>query len=181
MTKIHTVVDAEGRPVRFVPSPGQAHGGRATADLFFHLPGGATLLTDRAHDSDAICQWAKEYGMWANIPPRRNRKGSFPFSKWVYRPAQPGRALLQQAQAVPRHHYALRPAARELPRRNRARLRPHLAPKLIKSAPELTTHRIAYAHSFSTVKCHVVRAPMLLTECMYYFISDFSGYALPQK
>lgn len=84
-TKIRTIVDADGRPVRFVLSPGQAHDGRAAADLLADLPTGATLLADRAYDSDAIRQWAKECGVWANIPPRRHRKASFPFSKWVYR------------------------------------------------------------------------------------------------
>ena len=45
----------------------------------------AILLADRAYDSDAIRNLAAEQGAWANIPPKKNRTGSFPFSTWVYR------------------------------------------------------------------------------------------------
>lgn len=45
----------------------------------------AILLADRAYDSDAIRTLAADKGAWANIPPKKNRTGSFPFSAWVYK------------------------------------------------------------------------------------------------
>lgn len=39
----------------------------------------------RAYDSDVIRALAAERKAWANIPPKKNRTGSFPFSAWVYR------------------------------------------------------------------------------------------------
>jgi transposase len=84
-TKIHALVDAEGRPVRIALTPGQAHDGTAAGALLTNLEPGTTLLGDRAYDSDAIREQAQEQGVWANIPPKRNRKRTFAFSGWVYR------------------------------------------------------------------------------------------------
>ena len=84
-TKIHAVVDAEGRPVRFSLSPGQAHDCTKAEALLGDLCPNTILLADRAYDTDDIRRFADHRGAWANIPPRKNRKGSFAFSKWVYR------------------------------------------------------------------------------------------------
>lgn len=46
---------------------------------------GSTLLADKAYDTDAIRKTAAGYKVWANIPPKSNRKGGFAFSPWVYR------------------------------------------------------------------------------------------------
>ncbi len=53
--------------------------------LLEDLAPGATLIADRAYDTNAIRDLAAERGVWANIPPRSIRKGSFAFSGWVYR------------------------------------------------------------------------------------------------
>ena len=84
-TKIHALVDAEGRPVKLVLTPGQAGDAPAAASLLEDLAVGATLIADRAYDTNAIRDLASERGAWANIPPRSIRKGSFAFSSWVYR------------------------------------------------------------------------------------------------
>ncbi len=84
-TKIHALVDAEGLPVRIALTPGQAHDGIAVEAFLTDLEPGTTLLADRAYDSDAIREQAQEQGVWANIPPKRNRKRTFAFSGWVYR------------------------------------------------------------------------------------------------
>ncbi len=84
-TKIHAVVDAEGRPIRIALTPGQAHDGTAAEELLAGLKPGATLLADKAYDSNAIRQQAQEQDVWANIPPKSTRKGSFVFSTFVYR------------------------------------------------------------------------------------------------
>jgi transposase len=84
-TKIHAVVDAEGRPIRIALTPGQAHDGTAAEELLTNVQPGATLLADKAYDSNAIRDQAQEQDVWANIPPKSNRKGSFVFSAFVYR------------------------------------------------------------------------------------------------
>jgi transposase len=48
------------------------------------LKPGATLLADKAYDSNAIRDQAQEQDVWANIPPMSNRKGSFVFSAFLY-------------------------------------------------------------------------------------------------
>jgi transposase len=71
-TKIHAVVDAEGRPIRIALTPGQAHDGTAAEELLTNVQPGATLLADKAYDSNAIRDQAQEQDVWANIPPKSN-------------------------------------------------------------------------------------------------------------
>jgi transposase len=84
-SKIHARVDAEGRPIRIALTPGQAQDGTAAEGLLANLKPGATLLADKAYDSNAIREQAQDQGVWANIPPKSNRKGSFVFSAFLYR------------------------------------------------------------------------------------------------
>jgi transposase len=84
-TKIHALVDAEGRPIRLKLTEGQAHDGRSAADMFETLEAGHILLADRAYDGDALRAEMAERGAWANIRAMPNRVQTFPFSKWVYR------------------------------------------------------------------------------------------------
>ena len=84
-SKIHALVDAEGRPIDIVLTPGQRHDGKAAPDLLEALEQDAIVLADKAYDSDAIRKRIEEKGAWANIPAKRNRKKSFSFSKWLYR------------------------------------------------------------------------------------------------
>ncbi len=84
-TKIHALVDADGRPVRLELTPGQAGDAPVAATLLEDLVPGAILIADRAYDTNAIRDLAAERGAWANIPPRLTRTGSFAFSTWVYR------------------------------------------------------------------------------------------------
>ncbi len=84
-TKIHAVVDADGRPIRLALTAGQAHDGRMAEPLLQTISKGAILLADKAYDTNAIQAFAKQRQAWANIPTKSNRKGSFPFSQWVYR------------------------------------------------------------------------------------------------
>ncbi len=84
-TKIHALVDADGRPVRLELTPGQAGDAPVAATLLENLAPGATLIADRAYDTNAIRDLAAEPGAWADISPRSIRKGSFAFSTWVYR------------------------------------------------------------------------------------------------
>lgn len=84
-TKIHAVVDADGRPIGLDLTAGQAHDSRMTEPLLKDMHKGAILLADRAYDTNALRALAKEKRAWANIPAKQNRKETFPFSSWVYR------------------------------------------------------------------------------------------------
>ena len=84
-TKIHVVVDADGRPIRLGLTAGQTNDCKPALDLLADLENGAILLADRAYDTEAIRSSAAERQAWANIPPRRNRKGRFIFNQWLYR------------------------------------------------------------------------------------------------
>lgn len=84
-TKIHALVDAAGRPVRLSLTPGQAGDAPEAVPLMADVGSGATLIADRAYDTNAIRNHAEAAEIWANIPPRSIRKQSFPFSRWVYR------------------------------------------------------------------------------------------------
>lgn len=84
-TKIHALVDANGNPIVLKLTEGQAHDGRAAADLFETVQKDQILLADRAYDSDALRQKMAERGAWANIKPMPNRVNIPAFSPWLYR------------------------------------------------------------------------------------------------
>ena len=84
-TKIHALVDAQGRPIHLKLTEGQAHDGRSAADMFQTLGSGNILLADRAYDSDGLRENMRALGVWANIPAMPNRVKIYPFSSWVYR------------------------------------------------------------------------------------------------
>ena len=66
-TKIHAMVDAEGRPITLALTPGQAHDGRSAAGLLETLGPGDILLADRAYDADWLRAEVAVRGAWANI------------------------------------------------------------------------------------------------------------------
>jgi transposase len=84
-TKIHAMVDAEGRPVKLALTAGQAGDAPAAAQMLPLVAPGATLIADRAYDTNAIRDACAQKNAWANIPPRVIRKDAFAFSAWVYR------------------------------------------------------------------------------------------------
>jgi transposase len=84
-TKIHALVDAEGRPVRLALTAGQAGDAPMAARLLDAVAPGATVIADKAYDTDGIRSFVAARGAWANIPPRSTRKSTFAFSRWVYR------------------------------------------------------------------------------------------------
>ena len=84
-TKIHIRADAQGRPIQIKITEGQAHDGRSALEFADHIKPGATLLADRAYDSDAFRQILAERGVWANIRPMPHRVRHPVFSHWVYR------------------------------------------------------------------------------------------------
>jgi transposase len=84
-TKVHALVDAEGRPIALKLTEGQAHDGRSAADMFETLQAGQILLADRAYDSDALREALSERAAWGNIRLMPNRKNRPAFSAWLYR------------------------------------------------------------------------------------------------
>ena len=84
-TKIHALVDAEGRPIRLKLSEGQAYDGAAAADMFDRVGPGDIVIADRAYDSDALRDVLAARGAWANIRPMPQRVRHPLFSAWVYR------------------------------------------------------------------------------------------------
>lgn len=84
-SKIHALVDAEGRPIMLKITPGQAHDGRSATDMVGGLGEGRVLLGDRAYDSDALRARMSERGAWANVKPMPNRKQVLAFSPFLYK------------------------------------------------------------------------------------------------
>lgn len=84
-SKIHALVDAEGRPVTLHLTGGQVADCTQADALTDNLGKGDILLADKGYDTDALRAKAAERKAWANIPPKANRKGIFAFSAWVYR------------------------------------------------------------------------------------------------
>ncbi|EPE93949.1 IS5 family transposase [Rhizobium grahamii] len=84
-SKIHALVDAEGRPVSLRLTSGQIADCTEADALTDDLGEGDILLADKGYDTNAIRAKAAERKAWANIPPKATRKGSFSFSRWVYR------------------------------------------------------------------------------------------------
>ncbi len=84
-SKIHALVDADGRPVALRLTGGQGHDSQEAEALLDAMPEGTTLLGDKGYDSNAIREAAAAKNAWANTPSRSNRKQHFAFSGWVYR------------------------------------------------------------------------------------------------
>jgi transposase len=84
-TKIHALVDAEGRPVRLELTAGQAGDAPMAVKLLETVAPGATVIADKAYDTDGIRAFVATRGARANIPPRSTRKATFAFSRRLYR------------------------------------------------------------------------------------------------
>jgi transposase len=84
-SKIHALVDADGRAVALRLTGGQVHDSQEAEALLDAMPEGATLLGDKGYDSNAIREAAASKKGWANIPARSNRKQRPAFSGWLYR------------------------------------------------------------------------------------------------
>ena len=61
-TKIHALVDADGRPVKLMLTPGQAGDAPVATALLEDLAPGATLIADRAYDTNTIRDLAAARG-----------------------------------------------------------------------------------------------------------------------
>jgi len=84
-TKIHARVDAKGRPVCLLISPGEAHDASCADALLNGLENGAVVIADKAYDADNIRAHIHHQGAVPNIPNRSNRKTKYRWTKALYR------------------------------------------------------------------------------------------------
>jgi transposase len=83
-TKIHALVDARGRPLCFLLTPGQAADCRQ-APALLEGPAFEQLIGDRGYDTNALRAWGAEHGVETVIPSKRNRKVPIPHDPHVYK------------------------------------------------------------------------------------------------
>ena len=83
-TKIHALVDARGRPLCFLLTPGQAADCRQAPALLEGLAF-EQLIGDRGYDTNALRAWCAEHGVETVIPSKRNRKVPIPHDPHVYK------------------------------------------------------------------------------------------------
>lgn len=78
-TKIHAMVDAQGRPINLVLSEGQAYDGHSAHLMRDSLTPGSILLADRAYDANKLRTAIADKGAFANISPmpQRGRRSAF--------------------------------------------------------------------------------------------------------
>ncbi len=83
-TKIHTLTDAQGRPLRFILTGGQAHDSTTAADL---LADRCTtgVIADKAYDNNALRELIADAGAQAVIPSLGSRKIVIPHDRLAYR------------------------------------------------------------------------------------------------
>jgi transposase len=83
-TKIHTIADAQGRPLRFLLTGGEAHDSTTAAEL---LAGRATtgVIADKAYDNNALRELIGNAGAEVIIPSLGSRKILIPHDVVAYR------------------------------------------------------------------------------------------------
>jgi transposase len=83
-TKIHALVEALGRPLRFLLTPGQAHD-LVGADALLPQMAAELLIADKAFDADErVLQPLAAAGKSAVIPPKQNRTTPREFDRQRY-------------------------------------------------------------------------------------------------
>jgi len=92
-TKIHTVVDSDGRVIAFELTGGNRHDIRPAAGLIDRLPPAKSLLADAAYDSDAFRAFLTARGTTPVIKQNPTRKRLHPFDKAAYK----GRNIIERA------------------------------------------------------------------------------------
>ena len=109
--QIHAVVDKQGRPIKLKLTAGQDADITSAPEMIADLPEGVLLLGDKGYDSNALREMVANRNAWANIPPKYNRQIQSQRPNLLQQAplpgAQPGRAVLQQDQALQTHRPAL--------------------------------------------------------------------------
>jgi transposase len=83
-TKIHTLADAQGRPLRFILTAGQAHDVTTVPELLGERDADG-VIADRAYDTNAVRSLIAERGAEAIIPSTRSRTRPIPHDPATYK------------------------------------------------------------------------------------------------
>jgi len=84
-TKIHARVDAKGRPVCLLISPGNDHDIVYAETLLDGLDRGTIVIADKGYDADRVRSCIRHHGAIPNIPNRSNRTRKHRWRKAIYR------------------------------------------------------------------------------------------------
>jgi transposase len=84
-TKIHARVDAKGRPICLLISPGNDHDVSCASALLEGLEDGAIVIADKGYDANRVRCCIRDHGAIPNIPNRSNRTRKFRWKKTLYR------------------------------------------------------------------------------------------------
>ena len=84
-TKIHARVDAKGRPLCLLISPGEVHDVSCAEALLQGLEQRAVIIADKGYDADRVRSHIRAQGAIPNIPNRSNRKKKYRWKKVLYR------------------------------------------------------------------------------------------------
>lgn len=84
-TKIHARVDAKGRPVCLLISPGEVHDVMCAEQLLMGLQRRAVVIAHKGYDADRVRAHIRAQGAIPNIPNKTNRKKRFRWTKAIYR------------------------------------------------------------------------------------------------
>jgi transposase len=87
-TKLHTLCDTQGRPVRFHLTEGQRGDFKGADMLLKSLPKAEPLIGDNGYDSDNIRNTPMERGITPCIPSERNRKKPAKYCRTLYKTPQ---------------------------------------------------------------------------------------------
>jgi len=92
-TKIHAVVDGEGRFIAFGLTGGNRHDIKPAPGLIEPLPPAKSLLADATYDSEAFRNFLTDRGTIPVIKQNPTRKREHPFDKDAYK----GRNIIERA------------------------------------------------------------------------------------
>jgi len=85
-SKLHLVCDGAEKPVRITVSGGnEADISHAKQCLEPIIKKGSTVIADRGYDADHLRDWLRKSKVSVCIPPRKNRKTQYRYSKKLYK------------------------------------------------------------------------------------------------
>lgn len=83
--KIPAIANAQGKPLAFRLTPGQAADCRAAEAMLDGLPAGCIVHVGRAYDTNRIRDLVERQGAVPNIPPKANRHRKCCFGRRLYK------------------------------------------------------------------------------------------------
>lgn len=84
-SKLHAVVNPQGKPVVMALTAGQVSDHVGAKIVYPALPNANTMIGDKGYDSDEWRAALKARGIEVCIPPKSNRKVKIPYDKALYK------------------------------------------------------------------------------------------------